>query len=82
MHVLLSPQPLQALLLWEKKGIRPTYRTGGGCGGRSGSGPTIDRIDEYSTLLVELQHQIVAERRIALSGHQGTFTGAYIVLFK
>ena len=72
--------PPQALLLWEKKGIRPTYRPGGCCGHRSG--PTVDRIDEYSTLLVELQHQIVAERRIALSGQQGTFTGAYIVLFK
>ena len=45
-------------------------------------GDSIDRIDEYSVLLIELQRQIAEERKIALTGKFGTFTGAYIVLFK
>jgi len=65
-------------VVYEKTGIRPSYRPGFmGCFGDS-----IDRIDEYSVLLIELQRQIAEERKIALTGKFGTFTGAYIVLFK
>ena len=67
----------QALAVWEKKGIRPSYRPG-----RCGSGPEIDKISECSAKLIELQRSIIEERKFALTGKDGTFTGAYLVFFK
>jgi hypothetical protein len=68
----------QALAVWEKKGIRPTYRPGF----MGKTGPEIDKIDECGAYLMELQRRIVEERNFALTGKDGTFTGSYLVFFK
>ena len=73
-----SQSSTQALAVWEKKGIRPSYRPGF----MGKIGPEIDKIDECGAQLIELQRRIVEESKFALTGKDGTFTGSYLVFFK